>query len=209
MLEMIDTTNTDATNTAEFLATDFTPAATDPQTELGAAITDLWIAHSTAKNTVRMTKGELRAIRAKLGEQLCRMKEVLASPGRDGQWSRFLRKVNIPRATGDRLVGRHLRSMNPETNCISEEISEPTEEEVQRLFTVVWPKLRRTLRSEKSLHLFIDLLASHYQHGEQMGSEIPVATHPTATPDLPSGDGDRIVESKLGSGFCSTTAPMS
>jgi hypothetical protein len=59
------------------------------------------------------------------------MKELLAKPGRDGQWSGFLRERNIPRATGDRLVARHQRSLNPDANRLSEPVSEPTEEEVQ------------------------------------------------------------------------------
>jgi hypothetical protein len=209
MLEMIDTTNTDATNTAEFLATDFTPAATDPQTELRQAITDLWIAHSTARNTVRMTKDELRAIRAKLGEQLCRMKEVLASPGRDGQWSGFLRERQIPRATADRLASRHLRSLNPEANCVSEPVFEPTDEDVQKLFASVWPKLRRTLRSPQSLDLFVRLLTSQFECCESTGQESPVVTSTTPMRVLPSLDGDCIVESDLSAVLCSKTAPTS
>jgi hypothetical protein len=132
MLEMID-----AMNTIESVSTDFTPEMADPQVELGEEITSLWVAHANAKIAYRVTNAELRILRAKLGEQFCRMKEVLARPGRGGQWSSFLEERQIPRATADRLVARYLRSLNPDVNCITEDIPEPTEEDVRKLFASV------------------------------------------------------------------------
>jgi hypothetical protein len=161
MLEMID-----ITNTTELLATDFTPEKKDLRNELREAITSLWFAHSTAKKVARTTNEELHAIRAKLGEQLSTMKQILAKPGRGGQWSSFLENRGIPRATADRLVARHLRSVNPDVNCVIEDVSEPADEEVQKLFTSVWPKLRRTLRSQQSITLFVRLLTSHFESGK-------------------------------------------
>ncbi len=199
MLEVIDAMNTDTMKTTEFLAADFTPETMESQTELGEAITSLWSAHVNAKNTVRATNEELRALRAKLGEQLSAMKQILAKPGCDGQWSGFLRERNIPRATGDRLVSRHLRSLDPNANCVTEDVSEPTEEEVQRLFTSVWPKLHRTLRSRQSVDLFVRLLTAHCESGDMRVQESPVVTQPTAAFDPPSSDGD--------SEFCSAPPP--
>jgi hypothetical protein len=198
MLEVID-----ATNTIESVDTDFTPETVKSHHELGEAITNLWSMHVNAKNAARATKGELRAIRAKLGEQLLEMKTLLASPGRDGQWSGFLRERQIPRATADRLVAGHQRSLNPDPNRLSEPVSEPTKEEVQRLFIAVWPKLRRTLRSQQSVLLFVDLLISHYQHSERPDREIPVVASAAATFDPPSSDGGSLVEPE----FCSAPPP--
>src|ERR1700685_3026324 len=93
--------DTDVMNATE---SDFRPEAMDSQDELGEAITNLWVAHANAKIAARATNGELRALRAKLGEQLSRMKQTLAKPGRGGQWSSFLSDRGIPRATADRLV---------------------------------------------------------------------------------------------------------
>jgi hypothetical protein len=198
MLEVID-----ATNATESLAADFTPEALESNNELGETITNLWSAHVNAKNTARATNEELRVLRAKLGEQLCRMKEVLAKPGCDGQWSGFLRERGIPRATADRLVGRHLRSLNPDANLLTEPVAEPTEEDVQRLFIAVWPKLRRTLRSQQSLQLFVDLLTSHCQHSELTVREIQAVMPAAATFDPSSSDGDSSVEPE----FCSAPPP--
>lgn len=186
----------DVTNTTETLAIDFTPETMDSQNEqtLEEAITGLWSAHVNAKSAARATNDELRALRVKLGEQLCRMKEVLAKPGRDGQWSSFLRERGIPRATADRLVARHQRALNPDANCVTGAESQPTDEEVRRLFASMWPKLRRTLRSQQSLLLFIDLLRSHSEHGQLTIHEIPAVTPATATDDPPSQGGDSSVE---------------
>jgi hypothetical protein len=198
MLEMID-----ATDTTESLAADCTPETIDSQNErtLGDEIANLWSANVSAKNAARATSEELRTLRAKLGEQLSEMKRILAKPGRGGQWSSFLAERQIPRATGDRLVARHLRSLNPDANRLSEPVPESTEEEVRKLFAMVWPKLRRTLRSRQSLQLFVDLLRSHSEHAELTVHEIPMPS--AATFDPPSSDGDSLVEPE----FCSAPPP--
>jgi len=193
MLEVIDATNTDAVNATESLATDFPPQA-DSQKELGETITNLWSAHVNAKNAARATNEELGRIRAKLGEQLSEMKQILAKPGRGGQWSSFLMERGIPRASADRLVARYQRSLDPNANRLTEADSEPTEEEVQRLFIAVWPKLRRTLRSQQSVLLFVDLLKSHCEHAELTVHEIHVVAPAAAMFDPPSSDGDSLIE---------------
>jgi len=203
MLEVIDATNTDAMNNTESLIADFTPQTTDPQTEIGEAITNLWVAHANAKIAARATNEELRALRGKLGEQLSEMKRLLAKPGCDGQWSGFLRERNIPRATADRLVARHQRSIDPNANCATEDVSEPTDEDVQKLFIAVWPKLKRTLRSRQSVLLFVDLLTSHCEHAEVPVHEIPAVMPTAATFDPPSSDGDSSVEPE----FCPAPPP--
>jgi len=185
----------DATDISDLVLPEFPEATSESPSEqmIGEAITSLWSEHLNAKNTARATNEELRVLRAKLGEQLSEMKQILSKPGRDGQWSGFLRDRNIPRATADRLVARHLRSLNPDENCVTEDVSEPTDEEVQKLFIAVWAKLRRTLRSWQSLQLFVDLLRSHSEHGEPTVHEIATVM-PAPTFDSPSSDGDSSVE---------------
>jgi hypothetical protein len=183
MLDMID-----ATKTIESVAANCAPETAKFQKDLGDEIAGLWSAHLNAKNAARATNKELRAIRAMLGEQLCRMKDVLAKPGRDGQWSGFLREHRIPRATADRLVACHERFLNPDANRPIEADSEPTEDEVKKIFTSVWRKLRRTLRSRQSLLLFIDLLTSQFKFYEATDREILVLAPPaTTSPASPDG----------------------
>jgi len=193
MLDITDATTTHVINTTESIATDFAPETIESPNELGESITNLWHSHVSAKNTARATNEELRVLRAKLGEQLSEMKLLLAKPGRGGQWSSFLLERGIPRATADRLVVRHHRSLNPDSNLLSEAFSEPTSEGVQKLFVSVWPKLRRTLRSRQNVDLFVRLLISQFECSEALLTP-PAATFGPA----PSG-GDVIVEPELDS----------
>jgi len=198
MQELIDVMNTSETTDTESLApeyvvTDFPPETTDSENDLSESITSLWVAHANAKIASRLTNAELRVLRTRLGEQLHEMKKMLVRPGRDGQWSAFLREHQIPRATADRLVARHLRTLNPDANLLNEPISEPTEEDVQKLFASVWPKLRRVLRSRESLILFMDLLTYQIEFSEIGSGEILVIAAPATTICPVSSDGDSFV----------------
>ena len=89
MLDITDATSTHVINTTESIATDFAPETIESPNELGESITNLWHSHVNAKNTVRATNSELRAIRVALGEQLSEMKKLLAQPGRSGNGRGF------------------------------------------------------------------------------------------------------------------------
>jgi hypothetical protein len=202
MQELIDVMNTSETTDTESLApeyvvTDFPPETTDSENDLSESITSLWVAHANAKIASRLTNAELRVLRTRLGEQLHEMKKMLVRPGRDGQWSAFLREHQIPRATADRLVARHLRTLNPDANLLNEPISEPTEEDVQKLFASVWPKLRRTLRSRQSFQLFMALLTYEIESSEIGSREILVIAAPATTICPVSSDGDSFVEPEV------------
>ena len=198
MLDITDATSTHVINTTESIATDFAPETIESPNELGESITNLWHSHVSAKNTARATNEELRCIRAKLGEQLSEMKLLLAKPGRGGQWSSFLLERGIPRASADRLVARHQRSLIPEANRLSEAVSEPTAEDVQKLFIAVWPKLSRTLRSQQSLDLFVRLLISQFECSEARDRETSVLAPPPATLVTGPLEGDFTVDPELG-----------
>jgi hypothetical protein len=86
------------------------------------------------------------------------------------------------------------RSLDPSANCATEDVSEPTDEDVQKLFTSVWPKLHRTLRSRQSVDLFVRLLTSQFESCQVTDQEISVATPATEIPDLLSLDGDSSVQ---------------
>lgn len=125
------------------------------------------------------------------------MKKLLAKPGCDGQWSGFLREHQIPRASADRLVGRHLRSLDPSANCVTEELSEPTDEDVQKLFVAVWPMLRRTLRSRQRVDLFVSLLTAHFESGKVTDQQSPAVMPAAAMFDPSSSNGDSVPEPEL------------
>lgn len=187
MLNMID-----GSDAIDCLLPKFAATSTEPQNDLDEAITSLWSAHVTAKHAARASKDELRSIRAKLGEQLSEMKEILARPGCGGLWSSFLKERQIPRATADRLVASHLRFLSPDVNRPSEAISEPTDDDVRKLFDSLWPKLRHTLRTPQSLYRMVDLLTSQYECSELTDRGILVLKPAVSTTVLPVPESERM-----------------
>ena len=121
-------------------------------------IVELWQVHESRQKSIKHETEEFRALRNELGKLLHQMKELLARPGRNGQWSAWLKERAIPRATADRLALKYDRSLHPHANCLTESISEPIEDEIEKLFAKVFPKLRRVLRTQHSLYRFVDLL---------------------------------------------------
>jgi hypothetical protein len=138
-----------------------TPQADGPSQDesvLTTGITQLWQVHCDYQTSIKHETEQFRALRNKLGKLLHQMKELLARPGRNGQWSAWLKERAIPRATADRLVLKYERTLHQNANCLTESISEPTEEEIQKVFFKVLPKLRRVLRTPQGLYRFVDLL---------------------------------------------------
>ncbi len=142
-----------------------TPQADSPsqdETALTTEIVHLWQVHQDCQSTIKQETQQFRSLRVELGKKLAAMKALLARRGRNGQWSGWLKERKISRATADRLVLRHERSLNPDGNCLTESISEPAEDEIQSLFAKVAPKLRRVLRTPASAYRFLDLFSSSF-----------------------------------------------
>ncbi len=121
-------------------------------------IVELWQVHESRQKSIKHETEEFRALRNELGKLLHQMKELLARPGRNGQWSAWLKERVIPRATADRLALKYERSLHPHANCLTEQLAEPAEEEIQKLFAKIFPKLRRVLRTPQSQFRFVELL---------------------------------------------------
>ncbi|HUO18116.1 MAG TPA: hypothetical protein VMX38_24290 [Verrucomicrobiae bacterium] len=138
-----------------------TPQADNPSQDEGALATEiiqLWQVHRDFQTSIKHQTREFRSLRTELGKHLAEMKQVLARPGRNGRWSMFLKEHQIPRATADRLVQKYIGSIQPRTNCLNEQLAEPTEEEIQKVFFKAIRKLRPVLRTPQSVYRFVDLL---------------------------------------------------
>ena len=157
----------------------FEQTAAETEQKLTTDINELWNWHVQAQNTVATTKEELKAIRQRLGERLHMMKQLLARPGRNGQWSSFLQGHGIPRTTADRLVLGHERLLAPESNCANGAIHEPTKQDVRKLFTSVWPRLAKTLTKPESVYKFIIYIIARSGIPHQCREEGIVMFHPT------------------------------
>jgi hypothetical protein len=133
----------------------------DLQAEINLAveISDLWSAHVHAESTIRRTVAELREVRLNLAAKLHEMKKLLARPGRNGGWARFLTAQNIPLSTADRYVKQHEATLNAaKANLATEEIRPKSD--VQELFDALSPRLLKVLRGQPKLHEFVCLLTA-------------------------------------------------
>lgn len=180
-----------------------TPQADGPSQDesvLTTGITQLWQVHRDYQASIKHETEKFRALRNDLGKLLHQMKELLARPGRSGQWSSFLKGHKIPRATADRLVQRYERSLHPNTNRLSESISEPTERDIQNLVARVLPKLRRVLRTPQSRFRFVELLTSVYDGIDRRATEegILIVKPSQQTVALESPTGEIVAEPQIG-----------
>jgi hypothetical protein len=177
----------------------------DNEEKLAKEIRDLWTAHEGAQAAATKTKAEIKEVRERLSERLCQMKQLLAKPGRRGGWSSFLRVEGFAKATADRLVRKHQAPSGPQPNVVSEEVSEPTEADVERFFESLVPRLEQRLATARAAYRFLLRFVCHFElgHGmqdtgilvlEPIGEESPTpvetlsAEQPVAVADANNGD---------------------
>ena len=144
-------------------STEGIPTALLPETgdeqRLADEIRQLWAVHVEAKTTVKNTRADLKAIRELLGERLYELKQLLARPGRNGQWSAWLKERKISRATADRLVQQY-RADLPGYESPHEAISSPSEDTAEKLARVVWARFRKFFVSDEVVIRFINGIAA-------------------------------------------------
>ena len=139
------------TNTAVIPTTTSTEADSATEQQLTDAITELWSVHVQAQSIVKKTKADLKAVRTNLAAHLHAMKQLLARPGRAGQWSSFLTQHNISRTSADRLVLSHEKSINPDVNSTN---GATTDDEIAKLAESVWARLEKRVKSPREKYLF-------------------------------------------------------
>ena len=159
----------------------------EDEQRLADEIRQLWAVHVDAKTTVKKTKAHLKAIRERLSERLYELKQLLARPGRNGQWSAWLKERKISRATADRLVQRYGANL-PGYESPHEAISNPSEDSAEKLAKSVWLRFGKTLATDEVVIDFIRRIAElsgvgHEQRAEGLVIFKPV---PTAAEELPS-----------------------
>ena len=128
----------------------------EEERQLASEISELWATHLQAKTVAKKTKEELKVIRERLGERLYQMKQVLARPGRNGQWSGWLKERQISRATADRLVQQHAAAL-PGFESPHEAISNPPVDVAAKLAKVVWSRYKNVLATDE---LVVEFIAS-------------------------------------------------
>lgn len=125
----------------------------DEERQLADEIVELWAVHVEAKGVANKTRTELKAIRERLSGRLYEMKQLLARPGRNGQWSAWLKERKLSRATADRLVQR-FAAATPSGESTHESI-----EDVEKLAKSVWQRVQKVLSTDEAVVAFIASLA--------------------------------------------------
>ncbi len=119
-------------------------------------IDQLWLVHQCCTTAVQTEQTRQRSVGNSLGQLLHRMKAILASPGRMGKWSKWLREHRIPRASADRWVQRYSEIFHLSSESPNESIQpEPTEIQINALFASVWPRMEKTLTTPRSRFDFL------------------------------------------------------
>ena len=160
MLEIEETIHVPEYADRAFLEIPALQNPTDEETVLTGEIEHLWKQHRNVQISIQQDRENVSSLRAELGQRLTQMKEVLARRGRNEQWSAWLKEQRIPRATADRLVANHERSLNPDLNCLTESIFEPTDEEIVRLVSAISSRVRKVLPGAITIYHFVGSLAS-------------------------------------------------
>jgi hypothetical protein len=171
------------------IATAAQPGSEEEQ-KLAEEISRLWEVRVQTKDVVQKNKEELKTIREQLGERLFQMKQLLARPGRNEQWSAWLKERHISRATADRLVQRFAATL-PGHESPHDAIPEPATPTAEKLAATVWSSsLRKVLVTGESVFQFLASIAQisgipheQRQEGLMIFNPVPV---PKAADEVPA-----------------------
>ena len=126
-------------------------------------IVNRWFHREQSRRLMNMHETEMLQFDATLGELLYRRKQMLCRPGRNGEWSRWLRQERIARSSADRLVAQYAESHGQTDMLRHREIAEPLEGNVCLAAVRVFKRLKNMLKTPKSRMAFIRVLADRLQ----------------------------------------------
>jgi len=128
-------------------------------------IVNRWFHREQSRRLMNMHEAKMLEFDETLGELLYRRKQMLCQPGRNGQWSLWLRQQNIQRSTADRLVAQYAASYGLTDELRHRNIAAPLEANVCLAASRVCKRLKNTLRSPRSRMMFINSLANRFGLG--------------------------------------------
>jgi hypothetical protein len=135
---------------------DYRPESLDNEVFVETEIAQLWGMHQCCASDIKSEQYRQRSVANSLGQLLHRMKAILATPGRCGKWSKWLKERQIPRASADRYVNRYAEAFHLSSELPHESIQhEPTEVEISKLFALIWPRCEKVLTTRRSRFEFL------------------------------------------------------
>jgi hypothetical protein len=139
----------------------------DEEVQLTAEVEVLWVEHQRVNAAKKTSAAELRRIRHEFGQKLFECKQLLARPGRGGEWSSWLKQRGINRASADRWVIRHAESIGQSDNRLNEAI--PVEDAIEKLLTSFVQKAKKLISDNNARYQF------GYRVIEQLGLQVEEA----------------------------------
>ena len=126
-------------------------------------IVNRWFHREQSRRLANMHETEMLQFDATLGELLYRRKQMLCRPGRNGEWSRWLRQERIARSSADRLVAQYAESYGLSDELQHREITEPLQGNVSLAAHRVFKRLKKMLKTPGARMTFIRVLADLFQ----------------------------------------------
>ena len=122
-------------------------------------IVNRWHHREQSRRLKDLHEREMLEFDTTLAELLFRRKQMLSRPGRNGQWSLWLRQQKISRSTADRLVAQYAASHGLADELRHREIAEPLEGNVCFAAYRTHKRLKNMLSTPRSQMVFLRCLA--------------------------------------------------
>lgn len=151
-----------------------------------------WSQREYFRRFMNLQKAEVLIIDAVLGELFYRMKRKLSKPGRDGEWSAWLKQHNIMRNTADRVILDFKEFFGLNDAQPNRDSAEPKMEKVCKAAYRISDGLENMLHTPESKMMFVRCLADFFQlkvdfEGDSIRLSIPPSVDANRNSDEEAG----------------------
>ena len=134
-------------------------------------IVNRWHHREQSRRLKDLHEREMLEFDTTLAELLFRRKQMLSRPGRNGQWSLWLRQQKISRSTADRLVAQYAASHGLADELRHRDIAEPLEGNVCLAAYRTHKRLKNMLSTPRSQMTFLRCIANLFGLGVELNGD--------------------------------------
>jgi len=145
---------------------------------LSGEIVFQWFNRKCHQREMSGQQAELSRMDGVLSGLMYEQKKRLSRLGRNGEWSRWLKQHNIPRATADRLVLEHVEFFGLQSELPKRERPEPLEGNISQAAYRVSDRHEQMLKSPRSRMMFLTCLADRLGVSVEFGEEGAIRLSP-------------------------------
>lgn len=140
-----------------------------------------WSQREYFRHFTDLQRAEVLRIDAVLGELFYRLKRKLSQPGRNGEWSGWLKQHGIMRNTADRLVLEHSEFYKLSDELPHRTTHEPLENRICQTAYRTSDRLENMLKTPQSRMAFVRCLADFFELSVEFeGESVRLSIPPTA-----------------------------